>query len=741
MEMETDVCLQVSNMCIGALNFLYSGFRPALSGGAMNKFPSTAQQTSQRHICSKVVRFLGRLVQELGNALPWQRSFQQCEVSATPSYEDICSDRVDLPAQAASCDPSGIISKCLSSQIADASCIFPAGVVSAHLAVPQNKRSEYLKLTCRELECGKLRLRRQVCGMGGVFAVGKRGGRQRKIWDGAGLSQMAAAPPKPRRLANPSSFLDVQFDVGQQVFFSKRDASTFFDALQAPEVLQPFFGQPAVTAQELLDHGMTRDAIAKACDDSVSADVSGHLYPVHAVWPMGFAWSSAVAQDTTLAVCASAGIAEESILSLDHDVPVKQDELCFVATDDTVLLHTSKTRGQRTLANLDAAFAEHGVPRNVAKDVSLANEITALGCDLSSTPAAKPVEGCAAASTPASVSPLLPLPSSSTSARQPRLTADLGRGSKVDGSLGERTPRIPPSCPGTVRAEPGAAKIAQAVCRTLGLLRANFASPKAFHSLLGVWEWFALLQRGFFSIYDGVYSFARKEPATELTRVPEAALNEMLVTLLLAPLLSVDLDRQPLQQLVATDAAPQFGFGVSVASCSRQEAVEICGFAERRGDYVRLTTSPDDPVEVPRLGVPSRLSATEKDFKTVISSKAKWPAHSGVLEAHAYLLALRWVARHAAKHGSKVPLLVDAKVVVGAVTKGRSSAKALRHALRSVAAVSMAANLLPRAVYIPSESNPADAPSRGKRNKPRSDRFCKRTSVKRRLLSNLQQLV
>ena len=38
------------------------------------------------------------------------------------------------------------------------------------------------------------------------------------------------------------------------------------------------------------------------------------------------------------------------------------------------------------LDNLDAAFAANGVPRNEGKDVTLAGNITGLGCHLSSSP-------------------------------------------------------------------------------------------------------------------------------------------------------------------------------------------------------------------------------------------------------------------------------------------------------------------------------------------------------------------
>ncbi|CAE7867460.1 unnamed protein product, partial [Symbiodinium sp. KB8] len=419
-----------------------------------------------------------------------------------------------------------------------------------------------------KVACGKLRLRRHVEGLGGVFAVAKKGGRQRKIWDGSKVSESAAVPPKPRRLANPSSFLDLQIDPGAPVFFSKRDASTFFDTLKVPPALQTWFGQPPITMQEFQQHGLEGEALRIACDDCDhnNLGLAELLFPVHAVWPMGFSWSSAVAQDTTLATCVAAGIAEEHILSLDHDIPQCHDEVCFVATDDTVLVHTDARKGRDTLANLDRAFESHGIPRNASKDISLAPELTALGCDLSNNP---------------------------------------------------------------VKAEPNSEKMGQCICRTLDLLHRTHASPRAVHGLLGVWEWFALLQRGFFSIYDSVYQFVRKEPADCVFPVPGAVLNEMLVSALLAPLLSADLDRLVLPKLVATDAAPEFGFGVSACECNIREATQVCRLSERRGDYVRLTSHPGDVAEMPRLGVPRKLGCTQKDFVTIICSKAKWPAHSG----------------------------------------------------------------------------------------------------------------
>ena len=139
--------------------------------------------------------------------------------------------------------------------------------------------------------------------------------------------------------------------------------------------------------------------------------------------------------------------------------------------------------------------------------------------------------------------------------------------------------------------------------------------------------------------------------------------------------------------------------------------------AERRGDYVRLVPDPATP-EVPRVGNEHRLPISKCSFRTLMSCKAKRQAHSGLLECHGVLLELKWVSRSAKRHHHRAVVLLDAKVAIGCMSKGRSSARALRRVLRSTAALTLACDLLPRLciyiyIYIPSESNPADAPSRG----------------------------
>ena len=63
------------------------------------------------------------------------------------------------------------------------------------------------------------------------------------------------------------------------------------------------------------------------------------VFPCSRVWPMGYSWSSAVAQDVSLGLLRVAGFDEEQVLSVEHPPPVDQAELMCVLTDDCIMAH------------------------------------------------------------------------------------------------------------------------------------------------------------------------------------------------------------------------------------------------------------------------------------------------------------------------------------------------------------------------------------------------------------------
>ena len=56
--------------------------------------------------------------------------------------------------------------------------------------------------------------------------------------------------------------------------------------------------------------------------------------------------------------------------------------------------------------------------------------------------------------------------------------------------------------------------------------------------------------------------------------------------------------------------------------------------------------------------------------------------------------------------------MVDSQVVGAILTKGRTSSKLLRPTIRKINALVLAAQLYPAYIFVASEDNPADIPSR-----------------------------
>ena len=166
--------------------------------------------------------------------------------------------------------------------------------------------------------------------------------------------------------------------------------------------------------------------------------------------------------------------------------------------------------------------------------------------------------------------------------------------------------------------------------------------------------------------------------------------------------------------ITATDASVVFGFGASVATCTEAVAREVGRLAESKGAYVRLARDggPTDEAEKPRLGTPHRLNLSKRALRDVISAKKTRDAHPGSLEASGLLLLLKWITRSSKNFSRRIPVLVDAQAVLGAAAKGRTSAGSISLDVKRIAVVIFSSDILPSYVYIPSEDNPADAPSR-----------------------------
>lgn len=194
--------------------------------------------------------------------------------------------------------------------------------------------------------------------------------------------------------------------------------------------------------------------------------------------------------------------------------------------------------------------------------------------------------------------------------------------------------------------------------------------------------------------------------------VPEAVQDEVLLALLLAPLLPAGLDRPFLPEIYSTDAAPSFGLGVTKARCTRKQVRDVCRHSHRHGCFMHPPDLLPGGPKKQRAGTGYKLPKRAKAFRVMISAKARWTGHATALEAHGLLLAVKCIASRRTKHSSRVCILVDSQATLGAASKGRSSSNMLRRTIRNMAAHLLAADLLLKLFYTPSECNTADPPSR-----------------------------
>ena len=329
------------NAVIGALNWCYG--TKHVHG---HVFPRTAAQTDVVHrLVGRCVDFHDRMQKpEPGS---WESLTPDWvplpERPAGPKYGALRAEAVDVLPQAGVCDPIPCMPESVQKILTNESAMFGGAHegLSVFAGVASEDKAEYIKLVVRHLRAGQLGLAVHVKGGGTVIAVGKPGGkRQRAVWHGRRVSAAARPPPKPRHLASPTALTYLECRPGKQLRCSKRDASCWFDQLRLPSELRRWMGRPRVSLHELLHTGGMTVEEVKACLLPGESGQATSFYPVSLTWPMGFAWSSYVAQEFLLNTCGAAGLAESRILSCEAITPLSFNLVFAAATDDVMIFVT-----------------------------------------------------------------------------------------------------------------------------------------------------------------------------------------------------------------------------------------------------------------------------------------------------------------------------------------------------------------------------------------------------------------
>ena len=375
---------------------------------------------------------------------------------------------------------------------------------------------------------------------------------------------------------------------------------------------------------------------------------------------MGLSWPSWVAQSTVLSVVRDAGFPEEGMLAADLPIPTEEGDEHALATDDFMFLTTRGPAHCRArLSAFDQAARRRQLVLNDGKSVTAEDTAVLIG-----------------------------------------LLVDGGR-----------------------YVAPAPQKHWRRLLAVLHLVtspEARCLAPYDLLGLLGVFNWFARLNRPLFGAIMEGYEFGRRPNPTVKQLLPSSVCRELLAATSMLALAEVDLTADWHQELTATDASAAFGFGIAVAPLTARCAASIGRHTLTKRTVVELALEADEAgvPRKPRKGVRLHLPVSMRRFRVVLSRRARFEAHSGGLELHGAQLAVERLARSEHTHGRRVIMLMDAISPMCAIIKGRSGKPTLLRGTQRVDALLLATGIRLHLFYVPSEINPGDPPSRGLRLHP-----------------------
>ena len=211
------------------------------------------------------------------------------------------------------------------------------------------------------------------------------------------------------------------------------------------------------------------------------------------------------------------------------------------------------------------------------------------------------------------------------------------------------------------------------------------------------------------------YDFMQSMPHHEEQRIPAAVCDELLACSLLLACSYADLRAQVSTTISATDATPQRG-----GACRAVLPQKLCNALYRRGEQrgehgcLRWT-------DVESELRPTRMQRPTTELDEIVTClpwtdprgwNFKRTQHINIQELLAVLDEVRLRINQGLQR-SRIIIMIDSRVCVGAIAKGRSSSKLLNTHLRRLSILALAARVQVRVVWTATSANPADAPSRG----------------------------
>eukprot|EP00971_Amphidinium_carterae_P265941 5275636-Amphidinium_carterae.1 len=260
-------------------------------------------------------------------------------------------------------------------------------------------------------------------------------------------------------------------------------------------------------------------------------------------------------------------------------------------------------------------------------------------------------------------------------------------------------------------------KLRTLVLCTCRVLRRRFVTCAMIEKLIGYWTHHALFLRLALSVFQDVYTWITRSShhRHRLRPLPPSVRDELLGMIALWPDLECSLRTAPCPVLFASDASQHLA-GVVRSTLSLHEAVLTWSFRPTGVQKGRAILSDAGLYQLSRDEVKNEVFEDlmrAKTFDLVATYRfSKQESHINLKELLAARTALRAAARDPLCQGTRVTLAIDSQVVVWVLRKGRSSSKKLNRVLQSCLCSSLAGRLRLQPLWVSTENNPADDPSR-----------------------------
>jgi hypothetical protein len=600
-------------------------------------------------------------------------SFQPVS-SSTSAAVHITASKVSLPQAAGTADLMALLPPALQKTYSSQRSLLWDPTVDEPRDPPPKPilyatHSEYVALVKRMHSAGMLAFTVRPKAVNGIFGVPKDGGSSiRLIIDARPANALFKTPPKVQ-LPTPDVIAQMRVSPQQPFFTAKVDIDNFYHRLKCPAWLQPYFALPPVCVSELGMPDVTRQFGASAM-----------IHPMCTTLPMGWSHSVYVAQSA-------------------HEWLLDSELFGVLSAGDRIGAFAS-------------GFADYHLTGRRIMHAVYIDDLSMFGTDRSALAAAQRAYQRVAESRGLAVK--------SSKVVLPSADAVDVLGLEIDGTehtIGLSVPKL------------------EALCAdTAALLAAHESSSGALITglqlahLVGRWTWAILANRPALSVFSAVYRFIETADRRRFTLWQSAA-AELAVIMGLAPLLLTHLAAPDYPTILATDAS-ETGRGVVAFTPPRPDMTlaipevvqprSVPAFEMQSNAGASQQSSPQQRRQ--SLSLSNLPDATGNDdntvsvdsvhWTTIVSDRWRRPEHINVLELRALDTAVRWVLTRPFSVGTRVSMLSDSQVVIGAVRKGRSSSRPLLRRLRCLGAAVLGGGLQLDVQWIPSEFNPADVASR-----------------------------